>query len=49
MRVPAEVLTYAGVVVGCQLEARVALAVVGAGRVDAAVVAVRGQRAFVHV
>lgn len=46
---PSAVLTHAGVVVGCQLEASVALAVVGAGRVHAAVVAVRGQGALVDV
>lgn len=43
------VLTHARVVVGCQLEAGVALAVVGAGRVDAAVMAVWGQRALIDV
>jgi len=44
-----EVLTYTGVVVGCQLEASIALAVIGTRSVYTSMVAIRRQGAFVYI
>lgn len=44
-----EVLTYTGVVVGCQLEASIALAVIGSRSVYASMVAIGRQGAFVYI